>query len=217
MAATSERAATADEGDLGIGRRDLADAWRFRVAERHHGVQNHSTAGFPTRLAPLNGAPDSVVPVNCSRSSATAAGGLTRANARAAATAPSTSDLVRRENRVLIRQLLRSSRIAWTTCVSTLARHDATTVEVQVQKETSAALRRCQFCRGPSSATKPIDEVIDVRVMGGPDHEFGQTRRHICSELTVQLRPVGRDEVGGLASGLRRLTAATKPSGISPC
>ena len=84
----------------------------------HHGVQNHSTAGLPTRLAPLNGAPDSVVPVNCSRSSATAAGGLTSPNASAAATALSTSDLVSRENRVLIPHLLRSSGTAWMTCVA---------------------------------------------------------------------------------------------------
>src|SRR3984893_6820771 len=36
----------------------------------HHGVQNHNTAGLPCRLAPLKGAPLSVVPVKCKRWSA---------------------------------------------------------------------------------------------------------------------------------------------------
>jgi uncharacterized protein (UPF0147 family) len=72
----------------------------------HHGVQNHNTAGLPTRLDPLKEAPDSVVPENCRRSSATAVGGLTKANATAAATIASTIDLIARQNRIPIRHLL---------------------------------------------------------------------------------------------------------------
>jgi hypothetical protein len=40
---------------------------------------------------------------------------------------------------------------------------------------------------------EPIDEVVDVRLMGGPDHEFGQTGLKVGVELTVQIRPVARD------------------------
>ncbi len=34
----------------------------------HHGAQNHSSAGLPTRLAPSKGLPSTVVPVNRSES-----------------------------------------------------------------------------------------------------------------------------------------------------
>ncbi|SII62446.1 Uncharacterised protein [Mycobacteroides abscessus subsp. abscessus] len=43
-----------------------------------YAAQNHSTTGLPLRLAPLNGAPDTVVPVKSSRPSARALGARTR-------------------------------------------------------------------------------------------------------------------------------------------
>jgi hypothetical protein len=115
IAATSERAATPTNVTFGLAAATWLTLGPSALQNGHHGVQNHSTAGLPIRLAPLNGAPDSVVPVNCSRSSATAAGGLTSPNASAAAAALSTSDLVSRENRLLIPHLLRSSGTAWMT------------------------------------------------------------------------------------------------------
>src|SRR5436190_3053332 len=116
MAATSDRAATPTKVTLGLAAATWLTPGASALQNGHHGVQNHSTAGLPTRLAPLNGAPDRVVPVNCRRSSATAAGGLISPNVSAAATAPNTTDLVSRENRVLIPQLLCSACTAWITC-----------------------------------------------------------------------------------------------------
>src|SRR5882757_2175312 len=109
MAATSERAATPTNVTFGLAAATWLTLGASALQNGHHGVQNHSTAGLPTRLEPLNGAPDSVVPVNCSRSSATAEGGLTKANVRAAAIMPTTNDLIVRHIRILIRHLLRSS------------------------------------------------------------------------------------------------------------
>ena len=70
-----------------------------------------------------------------------------------------------------------------------------------VPRPNGAALRRCQCCRGTSSATNRSMKSSMFALLGGPDHEFGQTRRHVCIELTVQLRPVARDEVGGIDVG----------------
>ena len=102
MAATSERAATPTKVTCGLAAAIWLTLGASALQNGHHGVQNHSTAGLPTRLDPPNGAPDSVVPVKFSRSSARAAGGLTSPNASAAVSAPSTSDLTSRENRVRI-------------------------------------------------------------------------------------------------------------------
>src|SRR5258705_4673953 len=43
----------ADEGDLGIGRRDLADAWRFRVAERAPRRPEPQHRWFPNQACPV--------------------------------------------------------------------------------------------------------------------------------------------------------------------
>src|SRR5689334_3157782 len=106
MSATSERAATPTKVTLGLAAATWLTLGASALQNGHHGVQNHSTAGLPTRLAPLNGAPDSVVPVKFNRSSATAAGAVTSPNASAAAAAQTTSDLIKREIRLLIRHLL---------------------------------------------------------------------------------------------------------------
>src|SRR5919106_2433976 len=84
MAATSERAATPTKVTSGLAAATWLTLGASALQNGHHAVQNHNTAGLPTRLDPLKGAPDSVVPVNCRRSSATAVGGLTNANASAA-------------------------------------------------------------------------------------------------------------------------------------
>src|SRR5690242_13961965 len=107
MAATSECAATPTKVTLGLAAATWLTLGASALQNGHHGVQNHSTAGLPTRLAPLNGAPDSVVPVKFSRSSATAVGAVTSPNASAAVAAQTPSELISRENRVLIRHLLR--------------------------------------------------------------------------------------------------------------
>src|SRR5689334_3861918 len=106
MAATSERAATPTNVTLGLAAATWLTLGASALQNGHHGVQNHSTAGLPIRLAPLNGAPDSVVPVKFSRSSARAVGAVTSPNASAAAAVLTKSDLISRENRVLIRRLL---------------------------------------------------------------------------------------------------------------
>src|SRR3954451_4211490 len=85
IAATSERAATPTNVTLGLAAATWLTLGASALQNGHHGVQNHNTAGLPIRLAPLNGAPDSVVPVNCRRSSATAVGALTRPSASPAA------------------------------------------------------------------------------------------------------------------------------------
>src|SRR2546430_11370290 len=90
MAATSDRAATPTKVTLGLAAATWLTPGASALQNGHHGVQNHSTAGLPARLAPLNGAPESVVPVKFSRSSATAARGATSPNASAAAAAPRT-------------------------------------------------------------------------------------------------------------------------------
>src|SRR5215213_10091202 len=102
MAATSERAATPTNVTFGLAAATWLTLGASALQNGHHGVQNHSTAGLPTRLAPLKGAPESVVPVNCSRSSATAVGAPTRLSASPAAVTTSASDLVTREIRPLI-------------------------------------------------------------------------------------------------------------------
>src|SRR6185295_15234454 len=84
MSATSERAATPTNVTFGLAAATWLTPGASALQNGHHGVQNHSTAGLPARLDPLNDTPDSVVPVNCIRSSATADGGLTRTNAKAA-------------------------------------------------------------------------------------------------------------------------------------
>src|SRR3569833_181789 len=102
MAATSDRAATPTNVTPGLAAATWLTLGASALQNGHHGVQNHSTAGLPIRLAPLNGTPDSVVPVNCRRSSATAVGALTRPSASPAATTTSASDLVTPEIRTLI-------------------------------------------------------------------------------------------------------------------
>src|SRR5215470_7460866 len=92
IAATSERAATPTKVTFGLAAATWLTLGASALQNGHHGVQNQSTAGLPARLAPLNGAPASVVPVKFCRSSASAAGGLTSPNASAAVSAPSTSD-----------------------------------------------------------------------------------------------------------------------------
>src|ERR1700724_1458648 len=50
----------------------------------HHDAQKNIITGLRARLTPLNGAPDNVVPVNCSRSSAPATGALAVPNTKVA-------------------------------------------------------------------------------------------------------------------------------------
>ena len=69
----------------------------------HHGVQNHSTAGLPCRLAPLNGAPLSVVPVKFNWSSARAAGASVTPTTRAAAAINRAADRIKLCNRSFMR------------------------------------------------------------------------------------------------------------------
>jgi len=56
MAATSERAATPTKVTLGLAAATWLTLGASALQNGHHGVRNHSTAGLPTRLAPLNGA-----------------------------------------------------------------------------------------------------------------------------------------------------------------
>src|SRR6201999_380446 len=67
-------------------------------------VQNHSTAGFPCRPAPLNGAPLSVVPLNCSRSSAASARGAAAVSRTAAARTVTTAavNILKRVNKRIV-------------------------------------------------------------------------------------------------------------------
>src|SRR5690349_17628676 len=74
MAPTSERAATPTNVTPGLAAATLLTEGASALQNGHHGVQNHNTAGFPASVAPSNGAPASVVPVNPRRSSASAAG-----------------------------------------------------------------------------------------------------------------------------------------------
>src|SRR4051812_17476972 len=85
MAATSERAATPTNVTLGLAAATVLTDGASALQNGHHGVQNHSTVGLPCNDDPLNGAPLRVVAVKSSRSSATAAGGLTSARATTAA------------------------------------------------------------------------------------------------------------------------------------
>src|SRR3954451_14991465 len=80
IAATSERAATPTNVTLGLAAATWLTLGASALQNGHHRGQNHHTAGAPPSLAPLNGGPDSVVPAKCSRSSATAAGGVTTPN-----------------------------------------------------------------------------------------------------------------------------------------
>src|SRR5919205_3636101 len=83
IAATSERAATPTNVTLGLAAATWLTLGASALQNGHHGVQNHSTAGLPARVAPLNGAPDSVVPVKLRRSLATAVGAGTNPHASA--------------------------------------------------------------------------------------------------------------------------------------
>lgn len=80
MAPTSECAATPTKLTCGLAAATWLTDGASALQNGHQGVQNHSTAGRPARLDPLNWAPDNVVPVNCNRSSAAAVGAVTSAN-----------------------------------------------------------------------------------------------------------------------------------------
>src|ERR1700754_5348919 len=95
MSESLERAATPTKVTFGLAAATWLTLGASALQNGHHGVQNHSTAGLPARLDPPNGAPDSVVPVNCSRSSASAAGGVTSPNVSAATASPRRSRLKR--------------------------------------------------------------------------------------------------------------------------
>src|SRR4051812_7210169 len=86
MAPVSERAATPTNVTAGLAAATALTDGASALQNGHHGVQNHNTAGLPTRLEPLNGCPVRVVPANCSRSSATAVGGLPTTNTAKPAT-----------------------------------------------------------------------------------------------------------------------------------
>src|SRR6185437_9796344 len=96
IAATSERAATPTNVTFGLAAATLLTDGPSALQNGHQGVQNQSTAGLPCSESPLNGAPLSVVPVKFIRSSASAAGGLTSANAIAAAATARAKDLLKR-------------------------------------------------------------------------------------------------------------------------
>src|SRR6478735_10608728 len=100
MSPTLERAATPTKVTSGLAAATWLTFGASALQNGHHGVQNHNTAGLPSRLAPENGAPVNVVPVNCRRSSAIAVGGLTRPNVSTAASPASTTDRLIRENRM---------------------------------------------------------------------------------------------------------------------
>src|SRR5262249_762352 len=106
IAPTSECAAMPMNVTRGLAAATWLTPGASALQNGHHGVQNHNTAGLPCRPAPLNGAPPSVVPVNCSRSSAASArGGLARPNIRAAAKTATATNL----NGVNSRKIIRSS------------------------------------------------------------------------------------------------------------
>src|SRR5882757_10418146 len=86
MAPVSERAATPTNVTPGLAAATALTEGASALQNGHHGVQNHSTAGLPARLEPLNGWPARVVPVNCWRSSASAVGGLPSTRAAIPAT-----------------------------------------------------------------------------------------------------------------------------------
>src|SRR5262245_22436327 len=167
MAATSEWAATPTNVTFGLAAATWLTLGASALQNGHHGVQNHSTAGLPVRLAPLNGAPDSVVPVNCRRSSATAEGGLTRPNANAAANTGSTNNLQSRQSPASIVYLLRS-------CCTVNDRrpppckHGDTRGTVH-----GSVLPRNQLRH------ELVDEVGDRALTCGPNHELGQPRRDV--------------------------------------
>src|SRR5271156_1162788 len=92
VAPTSDWAATPTKVTDGLAAATWLTPGASALQNGHQGVQNHSTAGLPCRLAPLNGAPDSVVPVNCRRSSAASArGAVSSPKAMAAETATNAS------------------------------------------------------------------------------------------------------------------------------
>src|ERR1700755_3394609 len=86
MSDSLERAATPTNVTPGLAAATVLTPGASALQNGHHGVQNHNTAGLPARVAPLNGWPASVVPVNCIRSSARAVGGLTSTSAATPAT-----------------------------------------------------------------------------------------------------------------------------------
>src|SRR3982074_1861403 len=83
---TSDRAAMPTKVTFELAAATRLTPGASALQNGHHGVQNHSTAGLPCRLAPLNGAPPSGGAVNCRRSSAAAERGASASpNIRAAA------------------------------------------------------------------------------------------------------------------------------------
>src|SRR3954469_4683438 len=91
IAATSERAATPTNVTPGLAAATALTLGASALQKGHHGVQNQSTAGLPASEEPLKGAPVRVVPVNCARSSAVAAGALMNRSAASAATTVTTN------------------------------------------------------------------------------------------------------------------------------
>src|SRR4051812_50177406 len=80
MAPVSERAATPTNVTAGLAAATALTDGASALQNGHHGVQNHNTAGLPTRLEPLNGCPLRGVPANCRRLSATPVSGLPSTN-----------------------------------------------------------------------------------------------------------------------------------------
>src|SRR5258707_707371 len=81
---TSERPAMPTKVTLGLAEAAWLTAGAPALLNGHHDAQKNIITGLPVRLAPLYGAPDNVVPVNCSRSSAPATGAPAMLNTRAA-------------------------------------------------------------------------------------------------------------------------------------
>ena len=94
MAPTSARVETPTKVTFGLAAATALTLGASALQNGHHGVQNHSTAGLPCRLAPLNGAPLRVVPVKL-RSSATAVAGLARPKVSPTTASTRASDLIR--------------------------------------------------------------------------------------------------------------------------
>src|SRR6185312_3867178 len=106
IASTSECAATPTKVTPGLAAATRLTLGASALQNGQNGAQNHSTAGLPCRLAPLNGAPLRVVPVNCSRSSAASArGALPTPTISAAATSTAANALFRADKRILMAHL----------------------------------------------------------------------------------------------------------------
>src|SRR6185437_772490 len=90
IAPGSERAATPTKVTPGLAAATWLRPGASALQNGHHGVQNHSTERLPPKAPPLKGAPDSVVPLNCKRSSAAhARGALLSPKIKAATATPS--------------------------------------------------------------------------------------------------------------------------------